>query len=46
MKRILNLHKSPESSRTLVPLRTLAELLGYAVLWDEVNKKIALVREG
>lgn len=35
-----------ESSRTLVPLRNLAELLGYAVLWDGANKKITLVREG
>ena len=34
------------SSRTLVPLRNLAELLGYAVLWDAANKKITLVREG
>lgn len=34
------------SSRTLVPLRNLAGLLGYAVLWDGANKKITLVREG
>ena len=35
-----------ESWRTLVPLRNVAELLGYAVLWDEKTKKITLVREG
>lgn len=34
------------SWRTLVPLRNVAELLGYAVLWDEKEKKITLVREG
>jgi C1A family cysteine protease len=35
-----------DSSRTLVPLRNLAELAGYAVLWDEKTKEITMVREG
>lgn len=36
----------PQSWRTLVPLRNVAELLGYAVLWDDLTKTITLVREG
>lgn len=36
----------PQSWRTLVPLRDVAELLGYGVLWDEKRKKITLVKEG
>ena len=36
----------PVSWRTLVPLRNVAELLGYGVLWDGKTKKITLVKEG
>ena len=32
--------------RTMVPLRYVAELLGYAVHWDEQTKTVTLIKEG
>lgn len=34
------------SARTLVPLRAIAELLGYYVIWKDDNKEITLVKQG
>lgn len=39
--------KIDESSwRTLVPLRPIAELLGYFVIWKDENKEITLIKQG
>jgi hypothetical protein len=34
----------PRSNRTLVPLRFLAEVLGWKVVWNEGERKITLTR--